>query len=127
MDQPWRLRRRRPGRRAMRAGCQSGLDDAVRVRLQRPGHTGATLARRLAALRPIGLLALRRRQRGILRRLRRRLQRRQPRCQFGNPRLCRCQLANQRQQRADQRTLLGDRQRAEVELGRHPDRASNRP
>ena len=60
----------------MRAGVEPGIDDAVRVRLQRTAEAGAALARRLVAGGTIGLLPLRRRQRGIVRRLRRTLERR---------------------------------------------------
>ena len=104
---------------AMRAGVEPCIDDAVGVRLQRTAEAGAALARRLVAGGTIGLLALRRRQRGIVRGLRRPLERGQPLLQFGDARQRRFQLPDQRQQRQDEVILLRDGQLAEVDLGRH--------
>jgi len=56
VDHLRRLRRVRPSRGAVRAGVELGIGDAVRVRLQRPGHAGAAFARRLAAARHVRLL-----------------------------------------------------------------------
>src|SRR5207302_9535505 len=66
-----RLLFRGEGGRAMWAGIELGIDDVVRARLQGSADAGAALAWRLVAGRTIRLLALRRRQRRIVRRLRR--------------------------------------------------------
>ncbi|MDQ2762808.1 MAG: hypothetical protein M3Y22_04785 [Pseudomonadota bacterium] len=54
-------------------------------------------------------------------------QQRQPRFQFGDPHQRRVQPPDQRQQREDQRILLGDGQLAQLDLAWHPDGESSRP
>ena len=82
----------------MRAGIKPAIDDAVGIGIERAAETGAALARRFRAGRLIaGLLALGRRQRGVVRRLGRLLQPGQPGFQFGDPRQRRFQLADKRQ------------------------------
>jgi hypothetical protein len=122
-----RLLRHGEGGGAMRAGVERGIDDAVRVRVQRPPDAGAARARRLGAGRPLGLLPLRRRQRGIVRRLVRPLELGQPRLKVGDARQRRLQLPDQRQQRQDEGILLHDGQLAEVDFRRHTELESSRP
>ncbi len=112
---------------AMRAGVERGIDDAIRVRLQRAGDTGTALARRPVARGTIALLALRGRQRGIVRRLGRTLKFTQPLLKVSNPRQRRLKLPDQRQQRQDERILLRVAQRAEVDFRRHSQVESSRP
>jgi hypothetical protein len=119
---------------AMRAGIQGGIDDAVRLRMQRTADAGAARARRLGAGGPLGLLSLRRRQRRIVRRLGGALELGQPGFEVGvvrlqgcYPRQRRLKLADQRQQREDQRILLRDGQLPEVDVGRHTQPESSRP
>jgi len=112
---------------AMRAGVERGIDDAVRVRLQCASEARAALARWLVAGGTIGLLSLRRRQRGVVRCLRWTLERGQPPLQFSDPRQRRFQLPRQRQQRQDEGILLREGQLAEVDLGRHTKLESSRP
>ena len=112
---------------AMRAGIQGGIDDAVRLRVQRPADAGAAWARRLGAGGTFGLLPFRRRQRGIVRCLGRTLEPGKPRLQFGDARQRRLQLPDQWQQRQDEGILLRDGQLAEVDLGGHTQLESSRP
>ena len=119
IDHLQRMRRVRPSSGAIWAGTEPGIGDAVRVRLQRPGHAGAAFARRLATGRRVRLLTLRWRQRRVVGRLRRPLQLRQPHLQLVNARKGRRQLPNQRSQRADQRILLRIAQRAEINVRCH--------
>jgi hypothetical protein len=122
-----RLRFSRPGGGAMRAGVEPAIHDAVGIGIERAAETGAALARWFLAGRLIvRFLALGRRQLGIVRRLGRLLQLRQPRFQFGDPRQRRFQLADNRQQRQDQRVLPCNRQLGEIDLARHPDVESSR-
>ncbi len=108
-----RLQFARPGSVAVRAIVETRIDNAVRIWLKRAGNTTTSLARRLVASLPIRLLALRRWQRRVVRRLARPLQLRQLRLKRGNARQRHLQLPNQRQQRTDQRVLLGMAQLAD--------------
>ena len=76
------LRGLRECRLALRTGGQNGVDDTIRVRMQCPPEPGAALARRLVARGTIRLLPFRRRQRGIVRRLGRTLERSKPLLKF---------------------------------------------
>lgn len=67
------------------------------------------------------------RQRRVVRRFGRLLRQCQPRFQLSDPSQHGLYLPHQRQQREDQRALLGHRQIAEVDLGCHPDVGSRRP
>ena len=75
----------------------------------------SALPRRL--VRPVGLLALRRRQTGVIRRLARPCQIVDPRLQLGNELQGRIQARRQRQ---DQRIFLRVGEFAEVEVVAHP-------
>ncbi len=106
----------------MRAGIEPAIDDTVGIVIERAAKAPPAFARRLRAGWPlVGFLALGRRKRGIVRRLGRLLTPRQPCFQFADPSPRRLQPADQRQQRQDQRVLLGNRQLGKVDLGRHPD------
>jgi len=98
---------------AVHAGQRLCYDRRIGVAGQRPATTlpaEATLPRAIPPrlLRLVGLLSLRRRQAGIVRRLRRRGE---LRLQLGDPTLCRVKPLQQRQ---DQRILLGVAQLAQV-------------
>ena len=110
----------------MRTGAQPGFDDAVGVRMQRPAHARASLARRTKAIGWdfVLLLPLRRRFGGVVRCLRRASQGLEPRFQrfdaallFGNDDQRRVQPHGQR---CDQRVLLGVAQAGEVGGRGHP-------
>jgi hypothetical protein len=92
--------------RAMRADVELGIDDAIRLRVQHPPNAAAARTRWLGAGRPLRLLPLRRRQRGIVRRLAWMFKHGKPsfkdgvaRLQRSNPHQRGLKLANQRQQR----------------------------
>ena len=118
-----RLRLGRLGSGAARAGVEQTIDNAVGIGLQRATEAGTALAtvRRLA-----GLLALRRRQRRVVRRLGRLLQQSKLRFQLSDPSQRGLQLPHQRQQREDQSVFLRHGQLAGVDLGGHPDVESGR-
>ena len=95
---------------------------------------GAALAWRLGARGPLGFLPLRRRQRGIVRRLAWTLEIDNPSFEVGvaslqrsDPRQRRFQPPDQRQQRQDECILLRDGQLAEVDIGRHIPSELSRP
>jgi len=116
---------------ATRAGIEPGIDNAVRVRLERAGGARMTFARRLGAdggtvRLTVNFLALGRRQRGIVRCLRRGLELGQPCLEIGDPRQRRLQLASHRKQRQDERILLRDGQLGKIESGRHMASGSTR-
>jgi hypothetical protein len=121
------LCRLRKCRLAVRAGSQPGIDHTIRVRVQRPTDAGAALAGRLVAGATIGLLPLRRWQRGIVRRLGRPLEPGQSPLKFSDPGQRRFQPPDQRQQRQDELILLRVAQAVEVDTGRHTELESVRP
>src|SRR6202044_287295 len=91
------LRCRRKCRLTLRTRGQNGVEHTIRVRVQRPSEPGAALARRLVARGTSGLLPLRRRQRGIVRRLGGTFQPGKPLLKFTDARESRFQLPGQRQ------------------------------
>jgi len=121
-----------PGSVGVRAIVETRIDNAVRVWLQRAGHTKTPLARRLVASLPIRLLALRRRQRrggsdelsGVFRGRSSSASRTSSAAMRASA-TSNCPTApptvQQEQQRTDQRILLGMAQLAEIDVGHHAD------
>ena len=112
----------------VRAGLGISLHHMIRIRRQRPCHPGVALPPFGAPLRPVRLLALRRRRRRVVRGLQRLtklgLQRGDLRLQGRDLRRLRAQLFGLRQ---DQRILLSKAQNGEVKGRAHPVLDSGHP